>query len=126
MRPSYFQSNLEEDRRQHLNTSTALVNAQQPEVVLRSTDHCVSHFRSDANFSGRLATVLEQLLQTVVGATLVTLEVFTALPCAHATHLNIMNWSYWGCCLNKPLMSSQIGHLEKKVSETVTPASTQT
>ncbi|KAI9918665.1 hypothetical protein PsorP6_011806 [Peronosclerospora sorghi] len=80
MPPAYFRSIQEEDRLQHLNAITALVNAQQPEVMLRSPDHRVfSHFRSGANFPGRLANVLEQLPQTVDGATLARVKIFTAL-----------------------------------------------
>ncbi|KAE9315093.1 hypothetical protein PF008_g19324 [Phytophthora fragariae] len=80
MPPSYFRSIHEEDRVQHLNAITALVGAQQPEVLLRSVDHKVfSHFRSGANFPGRLANVLEQLPQTVDGATLARVKIFTAL-----------------------------------------------
>lgn len=80
MPPSYFRSIHEEDRLQHLNAITALMNAQQPEVMLRSTDRRVySHFRSGANFPGRLAEVLEQLPQTVDGATLARVKIFTAL-----------------------------------------------
>ncbi|KAG6946360.1 hypothetical protein JG688_00016093 [Phytophthora aleatoria] len=80
MPPSYFRSIDEEDRLQHLNAITALVNAQQPEVMLRSTDHRVfSHFRSGANFPGRLANVLEQLPQTVDGATLARVKIFTSM-----------------------------------------------
>ncbi|KAI9981659.1 hypothetical protein PInf_009415 [Phytophthora infestans] len=80
MPPSYFRSIEEDDRLQHLNAITALVNAQQPEVMLRSTDHRVfSHFRSGANFPGRLANVLDQLPQTVDGATLARVKIFTSL-----------------------------------------------
>ncbi|KAE9042375.1 hypothetical protein PR001_g6226, partial [Phytophthora rubi] len=51
-----------------------------PEVVPRSVDHKVfSHSRSGANFPGRRANVLEQLPQTVDGATLVRVKIFTAL-----------------------------------------------
>ena len=38
MPPSYFRSIHEEDRLQHLNAITALVGAEQPEVLLRSPD----------------------------------------------------------------------------------------
>ncbi|RLN91750.1 hypothetical protein BBJ28_00018869, partial [Nothophytophthora sp. Chile5] len=80
MPPAYFRSIDEEDRLQHLNAITALVNAQQPEVMLRSPDHAVfSHFRSGANFPGRLANVLDQLPLTVDGATLARVKIFTAL-----------------------------------------------
>uniref|UniRef100_M4BDQ0 Glutamate/phenylalanine/leucine/valine/L-tryptophan dehydrogenase C-terminal domain-containing protein n=1 Tax=Hyaloperonospora arabidopsidis (strain Emoy2) TaxID=559515 RepID=M4BDQ0_HYAAE len=80
MPPSYFRSIEEEDRLQHLNAITALIGAEQPEVLLRSPDHKVfSHFRSGANFPGRLANVLEQLPQTVDGATLARVKIFTAL-----------------------------------------------
>ncbi|KAH7477137.1 hypothetical protein PRIC1_001157 [Phytophthora ramorum] len=80
MPPSYFRSIQEEDRLQHLNAITALVNAQQPEVLLRSPDQTVfSHFRSGANFPGSLANVLDQLPQTVDGATLARVKIFTAL-----------------------------------------------
>ncbi|GMF48500.1 unnamed protein product [Phytophthora fragariaefolia] len=80
MPPAYFRSIHEEDRIQHLNAITALVGAQQPEVMLRSVDHRVfSHFRSGANFPGRLANVLEQLPLTVDGATLARVKIFTAL-----------------------------------------------
>ncbi|KAK1946548.1 NAD-specific glutamate dehydrogenase [Phytophthora citrophthora] len=80
MPPSYFRSIGEEDRVQHLNAITALVGAEQPEVMLRSLDHKVfSHFRSGANFPGRLANVLDQLPQTVDGATLARVKIFTAL-----------------------------------------------
>ncbi|KAI9997640.1 hypothetical protein PInf_001571 [Phytophthora infestans] len=80
MPPSYFRSIHEEDRMQHLNAITALVGAEQPEVLLRSTDQKVfSHFRSGANFPGRLANVLDQLPQTVDGAPLARVKIFTAL-----------------------------------------------
>ncbi|RAW43304.1 hypothetical protein PC110_g479 [Phytophthora cactorum] len=80
MPPSYFRSIQEEDRLQHLNAITALVGAEQPEVLLRSTDQKVfSHFRSGANFPGRLANVLDQLPQEVDGATLARVKIFTAL-----------------------------------------------
>ncbi|OWZ23165.1 NAD-specific glutamate dehydrogenase [Phytophthora megakarya] len=80
MPPSYFRSIHEEDRLQHLNAITALLGAEQPEVLLRSPDQKVfSHFRSGANFPGRLANVLEQLPQTVDGATLARVKIFTAL-----------------------------------------------
>ncbi|EGZ10852.1 hypothetical protein PHYSODRAFT_548626 [Phytophthora sojae] len=80
MPPAYFRSIHEEDRVQHLNAITALVGAQQPEVMLRSGDQKVfSHFRSGANFPGRLANVLEQLPQTVDGATLARVKIFTAM-----------------------------------------------
>lgn len=80
MPPAYFRSIHEEDRLQHLNAITALVNAQQPEVMIRSPDEAVfSHFRSGANFPGRLANVLDQLPQTVDGATLARVKIFTAL-----------------------------------------------
>jgi glutamate dehydrogenase len=80
MPPSYFRSINEDDRMQHLNAITALVGAQQPEVLLRSPDHKVfSHFRSGANFPGSLATVLDQLPLTVDGATLARVKIFTAL-----------------------------------------------
>ncbi|CAI5728485.1 unnamed protein product [Peronospora effusa] len=79
MPPSYFRSIHEEDRLQHLNAITALVNAQQPAVLLRSLDHRVfSHFRSGANFPGRLANVLDQLPQSVDGTTLARVKIFTA------------------------------------------------
>ncbi|KAF1778432.1 NAD(P)-binding domain [Phytophthora cactorum] len=49
MPPSYFRSIDEED-------------PQQPEVMLRSTDHRVfSHFRSGANFPGRLANIFTSM-----------------------------------------------------------------
>ncbi|KAL3672072.1 hypothetical protein V7S43_002736 [Phytophthora oleae] len=80
MPPSYFRSIAEEDRLQHLNAITALVGAEQPEVLLRSPDHKIfSHFRSGANFPGRLANVLNQLPQTVDGTTLARVKIFTAL-----------------------------------------------
>ncbi|KAG7399981.1 hypothetical protein PHYBOEH_007322 [Phytophthora boehmeriae] len=80
MPPAYFRSIDEEDRLQHLNAITALVNAQQPEVMIRSLDHAVfSHFRSGANYPGRLANVLHQLPTTVDGATLARVKIFTAL-----------------------------------------------
>ncbi|UIZ21305.1 hypothetical protein KXD40_001076 [Peronospora effusa] len=80
MPPSYFRSIHEEDRLQHLNAITALVGAEQPEVMLRSPDEKIfSHFRSGANFPGRLANVLEQLPQTVDGAPLARVKIFTAL-----------------------------------------------
>ncbi|TDH66115.1 uncharacterized protein CCR75_001397 [Bremia lactucae] len=80
MPPSYFRSIHEADRLQHLNAITALVNAQQPEVMLRSSNHRVfSHFRSGKNFPGRLANVLEQLPQTVNNATLARVKIFTAI-----------------------------------------------
>ncbi|KAE8996547.1 hypothetical protein PR003_g20571 [Phytophthora rubi] len=48
--------------------------------MLRSVDHKVfSHFRLGANFPGRLTNVLEQLPQTVDGATLARVKIFTAL-----------------------------------------------
>ncbi|RLN59394.1 hypothetical protein BBJ29_008502 [Phytophthora kernoviae] len=80
MPPSYFRAIDEKDRLQHLNAITALVNAQQPEVMIRSPDHAIfSHFRSGANFPGRLANVLEQLPQTVDGGSLARVKIFTAL-----------------------------------------------
>ncbi|CAH0517460.1 unnamed protein product [Peronospora belbahrii] len=80
MPPSYFRSIHETDRLQHLNAITALLGAEQPEVLLRSPDQKVfSHFRSGANFPGRLANVLEQLPQTVDGAPLARVKIFTAL-----------------------------------------------
>ncbi|KAE9356145.1 hypothetical protein PR003_g2469 [Phytophthora rubi] len=80
MPPSYFRSVHEEDRVQHLNAITALLGAEQPEVLLRSPDQTIfSHFRSGANFPGRLANVLDQLPQTVDGATLARVKIFTAL-----------------------------------------------
>jgi glutamate dehydrogenase len=80
MPPAYFRSIHEEERVQHLNAITALVGAQQPEVMLRSPDHRVfSHFNSGANYPGRLANVLDQLPQTVDGATLARVKIFTAL-----------------------------------------------
>ncbi|OWZ19667.1 NAD-specific glutamate dehydrogenase [Phytophthora megakarya] len=80
MPPSYFRSIDEEDRVQHLNAITALVGAQQPEVMLRSVDQKVfSHFNSGANFPGRLANVLDQLPQTVDNATLARVKIFTSL-----------------------------------------------
>ncbi|POM61881.1 NAD-specific glutamate dehydrogenase, partial [Phytophthora palmivora] len=80
MPPSYFRSIDEEDRVQHLNAITALMGAQQPEVMLRSEDHRVfSHFRSGANYPGRLANVLDQLPQTVDNATLARVKIFTSL-----------------------------------------------
>ncbi|KAE9001475.1 hypothetical protein PF005_g14751 [Phytophthora fragariae] len=57
MPPSYFRSVHEEDRVQHLNAITALLGAEQPEVLLRSPDQTIfSHFRSGANFPGRLVS----------------------------------------------------------------------
>ncbi|KAH7468562.1 NAD-specific glutamate dehydrogenase [Phytophthora ramorum] len=80
MPPAYFRSIHEEDRVQHLNAITALVGAEQPEILLRSPDARVfSHFRSGANFPGRLANVLEQLPLTVDDATLARVKIFTAL-----------------------------------------------
>ncbi len=71
MPAAYFRSISEKERLQHLNAITALVNAQQPEVMLRSPDNKVySYIRTGKNYPGLLANVLSQLPKNVDGSEL--------------------------------------------------------
>lgn len=80
MPPAYFRAINEKERLQHLNAITALVNAQQPEVMLRSPDDKVySYIRSGANYPGLLANVLEQLPKNIDGAELARVKIFTSI-----------------------------------------------
>jgi len=80
MPPAYFRAINEKERLQHLNAITALVNAQQPEVMLRSPDDKVfSYIRSGANYPGLLANVLEQLPKDIDGAALARVKIFTSI-----------------------------------------------
>ncbi|GLD95977.1 hypothetical protein PINS_up004655 [Pythium insidiosum] len=80
MPPSYFRAIGEKERLQHLNAITALVNAQQPEVMLRSPDDRVySYIRSGSNYPGLLANVLAQLPKHVDGKELARVKIFQSL-----------------------------------------------
>lgn len=80
MPPAYFRAINEKERLQHLNAITALVNAQQPEVMLRSPeDKVYSYIRSGANYPGLLANVIDQLPKNIDGAELARVKIFTSL-----------------------------------------------
>lgn len=80
MPPAYFRAINEKERLQHLNAITALVNAQQPEVMLRSPeDKVYSYIRSGANYPGLLANVLAQLPKSIDGAELARVKIFTSI-----------------------------------------------
>lgn len=80
MPAAYFRAIGESERLTHLNAITALVNAQQPEVMLRSPDNKVySYIRSGANYPGLLANVLDQLPKSVDGGELARVKLFTSL-----------------------------------------------
>ncbi|KAG9400911.1 hypothetical protein AC1031_009632 [Aphanomyces cochlioides] len=62
MPAAYFRAITQEDRLQHLNALTALVNAQQPEVMLSSPDKKVySYIRTGELYPGLLSDVMDQL-----------------------------------------------------------------
>ncbi|TMW67939.1 hypothetical protein Poli38472_007611 [Pythium oligandrum] len=80
MPAAYFRAINEKERLQHLNAITALVNAQQPEVMLRSSDNKVySYIRSGANYPGLLANVIAQLPKSVDGGELARVKIFTSM-----------------------------------------------
>ncbi|KAF0687443.1 Aste57867_20807 [Aphanomyces stellatus] len=62
MPAAYFRAITKEDRLQHLNALTALVNAQQPEVMLSSPDNKVfSYIRTGDLYPGLLSDIIDQL-----------------------------------------------------------------
>ncbi|RLO13646.1 hypothetical protein DYB28_006571 [Aphanomyces astaci] len=62
MPAAYFRAITKEDRLQHLNELTALVNAQQPEVLLSSPDKKVySYIRTGDLYPGLLSDIMDQL-----------------------------------------------------------------
>ncbi|DAZ94639.1 TPA: hypothetical protein N0F65_010726 [Lagenidium giganteum] len=80
MPAAYFRAIGESERLQHLNAITALIHAQQPEVMLRSSDNKVfSYIRSGANYPGLLANVMAHLPKNVDGGELARVKIFTSL-----------------------------------------------
>lgn len=80
MPPSYFRTISEKERLQHINAITALVNAQQPEVMLKSVDNKIySYIRTGANYPGLLADVMAQLPKDVEGDQLARVKIFSSL-----------------------------------------------
>nr|CCA24867.1 Glu/Leu/Phe/Val dehydrogenase putative [Albugo laibachii Nc14]CCA24951.1 NADspecific glutamate dehydrogenase putative [Albugo laibachii Nc14] len=81
MPAAYFRAIGQEERLQHLNAVTALVHAEQPEVMLRSADHKVySYIRTGANHPKVLPNVLAQLPKSIKGgAELARVKIFTSL-----------------------------------------------
>ncbi|OQR80679.1 NAD-specific glutamate dehydrogenase, partial [Thraustotheca clavata] len=80
MPAAYFRAITKEDRLEHLNAITSLVNAQQPEILLSSPDKKVySYIRTGEQYPGLLSKIIEQLPNDSSIGQLARVKIFSSL-----------------------------------------------